>query len=116
MFGTFKYKCCVCGRITSQVLSLHNVMFSEEQCQVSAFLVTGTYEGLLSQSESSWSMWRLTMRIGGGDHRKFMVSGTVYLMYLVVNLALARFWMNMRKLSWLSMSMQSWLEYFMYHT
>ena len=41
------------------------------------------------------------MRIGGGDHRKFMVSGTVYLVDLGVNLALARFWMNMRKLSWL---------------
>ena len=42
------------------------------------------------------------MRIGGGDHRKFIVSGTVYLAYLGVNLALlARFWMNMRKLSWL---------------
>ena len=106
MFRTFKYKCCVSG--TGNIKS-HNctdnissfVMFLEEQCQVFAFLVTGTYEGLLSQSESSWSMWRLTMRIGGGDHRKFMVSGTVYLVYLGVNLALARFWMNMRKLSWL---------------
>ena len=30
-----------------------------------AFLVTGTYVGLQSQSDSCQSMWKQTMRIGG---------------------------------------------------
>ena len=49
-------------------------MFSE-QCPMFAFLVTGTSEGLLSQSDSFWSTWRQTMRIGGNglDHHGWWV-------------------------------------------
>ena len=49
-------------------------MFSE-QCPMFAFLVTGTSEGLLSQSDSFWSTWRQTMRIGGTglDHHGWWV-------------------------------------------
>ena len=51
-----------------------------------AFLVTGTFEGLQSQSDSCLSMSRQTMRIGGDGHQMYLVSGTEYLVSRTVYL------------------------------